>query len=222
MSQPQTDVDEVLHLLLNIPPHKITADLNSTPIEIELLRREEKSHRNANSELFTAEEIAVSYHRRLILASYAVEHSRLAADLILFFVSLPVYEIAELACTVACDKGKLAELTLLFDQAEISDDFTEFDQAAAAGDRLLTTIHDTVFVDILRRYDFHQFLNLFERNRPLYEIRNEVGRRLINPDHADEAEDQNTTAGFRAEYGPRLAQEFTRRLGQHGLLQSKI
>lgn len=85
-------------------------------------------------------------------------------------------------------------------------------------DRLLTQIHDMVVVEVLKRYQLPKFAALFEQNRPLYEIRFEVGCRLVVPDLVGRSEHLKILEQYQNDYCPDIVPEFLRRLEKHDLL----
>jgi hypothetical protein len=141
----------------------------------------------------------------------------LPEELVLFAVSLPAYEIAEMACGISCDQGALRELGKIVFECEESGVLEGYDHAVCRSDEILRNIHDTMFSNALERYGLNDVIELYENDRPSFELQVEVGRRLVSPDLVDLAEHQKFEADFRRNFGPEFLQEFMRRLEAHGL-----
>ena len=140
--------------------------------------------------------------------------SRLPADLILFLSTQMAHEVAEMSCAAATGKGQLSEFAQIFEGSGCEFYFEE--SLVKESDRLLTQIHDMVVV--LKRYQLPRYAARFEQNRPLYEIRFEVGRCLVVPDLVGRSEHLEILEQYQNDYCPDIVREFLRRLEKHDLL----
>ena len=208
------DTSDVLSGLFDIDEDQIRKDLASTEGRVSLLRVEERSVRSRNRVSLGI--FVDSIHRRLLIASQMFKSSRLPADLVLFSSTQTAHEVAEMSCAVATGKGRLRELAWIFEESDNGPNFE--DSLIEASVQLLEQIHDTVLVEVLRRYDLSGYAVLFEVNRPLYEIRYEVGRRLLVSDLVSRREHLETLNQYQNDYGPDIVREFLRRLEKHDLL----
>lgn len=182
-----------------------------------LLRSAEKKFRRKFTYDVTPEEVAMSFHRRFLLGVQMKEVSKLPSELVLFSITLPAYEIGELACSVASGAGDLLKLGDFLAECEESGQFDGYQAAVGKSEGLLTGVHDTMFVSALTRYGQTGLISLFENNRPLFDLCQEVGRRLVSPDLVGPDERAFIKEDFLVKYGPEFLQEFTRRLVQRGL-----
>ena len=126
------------------------------------------------------------------------------------------HEVAEMSCAAATGKGQLSEFAQVFEGSGCEFYFEE--SLVKESDRLLTQIHDMVVVEVLKRYQLPKFAALFEQNRPLYEIRFEVGCRLVVPDLVGRSEHLKILEQYQNDYCPDIVPEFLRRLEKHDLL----
>lgn len=217
ISSEESDLSVVLKSFFSIPLVDIEGDLERVSEDAVLLRSAEKKFRRRRLSDVKPSEIAVSYHRRFLLGVQMVEVSMLPKELILFAVSLPAYEIAEMACGISCDQGALRELGEIVFECEESGVLAGYDQAVCRSEEILNRIHDTMFLNALERYGLTEVIDLYENDRPSFELQVEVGRRLVSPDLVDLAEHQKFEAEFLRDFGPEFLQEFMRRLESHGL-----
>ena len=183
-----------------ISQERIDADLEQAQESSDTLRQEERDHLNLHPSLISAESLAFSYHRRLLQGCVSLEQSRLPRDLLIYSLTLPAHQIAELACTVACRSGRLAELSVEMKKLSegeglggdsiwsIGEGPAAYQEASAESDQILDDISETIFIQVLRRYHCHEIIELIEKKRDEYEVRYEVGRRLVHPDLAENTE----------------------------------
>ncbi len=110
-----------------------------------------------------------------------VEHSTLPKDLVLFAATLPAHEIAEMACGVACESGRLLKIQELLAQYEWNDGVNEMKKSSLEeeGEVILSRISDTILTYVLRSYGHGDFVSFYEGNRAVYHRRCEIGRCLI-------------------------------------------
>lgn len=110
-----------------------------------------------------------------------VENSTLPKYLIFFSATLPAHEIAEMACGVACESGRLLEIQELLAQYEWNDASNDGEGACLEqeGEMVLSRISDTILTHVLRSYGHDDFVSCYEGNRGAYHRRCEVGRNLI-------------------------------------------
>lgn len=218
ISSEEADLSIVLRSLFSIPLGEIDDGLGQvTGGGVVLLRSLEKKFRRQKSGKIQPADLADSYHRRFLLGFQMIEVSILPEELILFSVSLPAYEIAEMACRIACNQGELGALGEFVFNCEESGVFSGYDRAVLRSEEILESIHDTLFVSALERYGLTRVAKLYENNRPFFELQIEVGRRLVSPGLVDLVEHQKIEADFRKKFGPEFLQELTRRLESHGL-----
>ena len=166
----------------------------------------------------TSGQIVESFHRRLLLSSEMSRNSKLPGDLVLFSATLTAHEIAELSCAASTGSGMLKKLVGMEESLADSGQPEGAKERAVLSERLFDQIHDAVFLEVLDRYGMRKYAQIFEKNRPLYEIRCEVGRRLLSPDLVDKKEHLETLTRFRLLYGPEFVQEFLRRLDKYDIL----
>ena len=122
-----------------------------------------------------------------------------------------------MACSVSCEQGVLKELGEIVFNCEESGVFAGYDNAVLKSDEILTGIHDTMFSNALERYGLTRVAELYESDRPHFELQVEIGRRLVLPDLVGPEEHKKFETDFRKKFGPEFLQEFTRRLESHGL-----
>ena len=207
---------QVLKAFFAIRPCRISSDLGSLSSLRSTLRAQEKFFSENGWE--TSGQIVESFHRRLLLSYEMSRVSKLPRDLVLFSATLTAHEIAELSCAASTGSGMLGELAGMAELREDSGQAEEVKERAVLSARLFDRIHDAVFLEVLERYGMRKYALIFEQNRPLYEIRCEVGRRLLSPDLVDKKEHLETLARFRMLFGPGVVQEFLRRLRQRDIL----
>ena len=217
ISSEGSDLSIVLKSFFSISMEEIEYELGRIADDAVLLRSLEKKLRRKRVSSILPTEWATSFHRRFLLASQMMEISMLPEELILFSVSLPAYEIAEMACSISCEQGALKELGEIVFNCEESGVFSGYDRAVLRSDEILESIHDTMFSNALERYGLTRVTELYESDRPIFELQVEVGRRLVSPDLVNLDEHQKIEADFRKKFGPEYLQEFTRRLEKHGL-----
>lgn len=212
----KSDISDVLQAFLGIPPRRIKEGL----LEVEScgagLRKLERSYFSTRGG--TPESEGESYHRRLLLGKKMSLSSRLPADLVLFSATVTAHEIAELSCSAATGTGMLSNLTRQLDDWKEEGDEMTYSSVILQSEALLERVHDSVFLEILRRYELEGYGRLFEKNRPLYEVRFEVGRRLVDASLVNDTDHQITVEKFRNLYGPELVEKFLARLKRHSLI----
>lgn len=207
----------VLKQFFSIPISVIEGDLRSVARDSPLLRSAERGFRRKEDRKVTAEEISASYHRRFLLGVQMGGISVLPDDLVLFAVTLPAFEIGEIGSFLSSGSGSLLEIGKFVIECEESGCFKGYQEAVTRSEEILTSIQDTLFTNALSRYGHSGVIELFENNRPLFDIRQEIGRRLISPDLVGPDERAFIEKDFLLRYGPEFVQEFTRRLDRHGL-----
>lgn len=208
------DASDVLRRLFGIDADRIGDDLALAKGNVFEFRRQERSIRKQSR--ISSNELVKSFHLRLLIASQMSESSRLPADLILFSSTQTAHEIAEMCCAVATGKGQLRQSAQVFEESGHENSIK--DPLVVQSERLLARIHDTVVGEVLKRYHLTSYAHLFEENRPLYEIRFEVGRRLIVPDLVSREEHFEILEQYQEDYGSDIVREFLRRLEKHDLL----
>lgn len=211
ITRDQSIGNQILKGFFAILPSRIAADFDSLASSKKLLREEEKSFRSRRWS--DPGEVVESLHRRLLLGSESSRNSSLPGDLLLFSATLAAHEIACLSCSVSTGSGVLRDLAGMIESAEDGKE-----EKIRLSETLFEQIHDSVFVEVLERYAMKKYAVIFESNRPLYEIRSEVGRRLIMGGVMNEKECDEVVQKFRTLYGPEFAEEFLRRLRKHNLL----
>lgn len=144
------------------------------------LRQEERQYVARGGD-GNALEFARSYHRRMLIGVGMVENSTLAKDLVFFSATLPAHEIAEMACGVACESGRLLEIQELLAQHEWNDASNDGEASCLEqeGEMVLSRISDTILTYVLRSYGHDDFVSCYEKNREVYHRRCEIGRNLI-------------------------------------------
>ena len=126
-------------------------------------------------------ELARSYHQRMLIGVGMVENSTLPKDLVFFSATLPAHQIAEMACGVACESGRLLEIQELLAQYEWNDASNDMEVSCLEeeGEMILSRISDTILTYVLRSYGHDDFVSCYERNRAVYHRRCDIGRNLI-------------------------------------------
>lgn len=171
---------EVLSAFFNLIEKEADRDGEISVQKMRELRREEREY-VACSGGGSARDLARSYHRRMLLGVGMVENSTLPKYLIFFSATLPAHEIAEMACGVACESGRLLEIQELLAQYEWNDASNDGEGACLEqeGEMVLSRISDTILTHVLRSYGHDDFVSCYEGNRGAYHRRCEVGRNLI-------------------------------------------
>ncbi|MDB4537965.1 hypothetical protein N9230_05075 [Akkermansiaceae bacterium] len=144
--------------------------------ELAGLRRAERCFGMGNGR-DCVEALVESYHRRVLIGAGMRAHSKLPKDVILFSATLPVHQIAEMACGVACESGRLLEIHETLTQLDESDECTCV-RLEEEGEKILNDIFDTVFVHVLRDYGQVDVIKLFEEDREAFELRCQNGGEL--------------------------------------------
>ena len=144
------------------------------------LRREERKYVASGGD-GSARDLAKSYHRRMLTGVGMVENSTLPKYLVFFSATLPAHEIAEMACGVACESGRLLEIQELLAQYEWNDASKDAEGSCLEqeGEMVLNRISDTILTHVLRSYGHDDFVSCYEGNRAVYHRRCEIGRNLI-------------------------------------------
>lgn len=171
------DDSAILRIFLDISPQRVKREIEDLESKAKQLRSLERNFGRRTWP--TAGEMAESFHRRLLLGKRVTLKSQLHPDLILFSATVSAHRIAELSCSVATGKGRLSELAGVFEVLEKSGELDSKAPDVLLSNQLLEQIHDSVFLEILRRYDLNEYGRIFEDNRPLYEMRFGAGRSLI-------------------------------------------
>ena len=171
---------EVLSAFFNLIEKEADRDGEISVQKMRELRREEREYVACGGD-GSARDLAKSYHRRMLLGVGMVENSTLPKALIFFSASLPAHEIAEMACGVACESGRLLEIQELLAQYEWNDAPNNGEESCLEqeGEMVLSRISDTVLTHVLRSYGHDDFVSCYEGNRAVYHRRCEVGRNLI-------------------------------------------
>ncbi|MDB4354107.1 hypothetical protein N9Z02_02270, partial [Akkermansiaceae bacterium] len=184
---------DVLKAFFSIGRKKITKDLEAVTDEIALVREADRAHATRAPGSMEPLDVALSYHRQLLRGSLAWRTSHFAKELLLYLQVYPAYQIAELSCFVASSSGRLGDLAsemgqfaseagLGSDEVLKPDNWpVDYRKAARASDELLSAVSETVFSEIMERYECDEILALFEADSVDFEISYEVGRRLMNP-----------------------------------------
>jgi len=175
-------------------------------------------------------ELANCFHIRMLEGVSALRSPWLAEDLALVVAALPAQELAEMACSTACEHGELADIHLQMIQISeaygLADDEhwhleespDEYVDLAYRSHVMLEKIYDTVFVQILERYRLGALVVLFEQKRGEFEIRYEVGRRLLAPGSVmDPLETERVANSFRSQFGEPAVAHLKSRLAEYGL-----
>lgn len=142
------------------------------------LRREEREYIACDGN-GSAWDLARSYHRRMLIGIGMVEYSTLPRYLVFFSATLPAHEIAEMACGVACESGRLLEIQELLAQYECNDASNDGSFLEQEGEMLLSRISDTILTYVLRSYGHDDFASCYEGNCTEYHRRCEIGKNLI-------------------------------------------
>ena len=143
--------------------------------------RQEERHYVARGGEGNARDLAKSYHRRMLIGVGMVENSTLPKEFILFSATLPAHEIADIACGVACESGRLFEIQELLAQYEWDDTLAEEERSCLEeeGEMILCRIFDTILTYVLQLYGHGDFVSFYEENKAVYHRRCENGRSLI-------------------------------------------
>ena len=110
-----------------------------------------------------------------------VENSTLPKYLVFFSATLPAHEIAEMACGVACESGRLLEIQESLTRYEWNDASNDVEGFCLEkeGEEILSRISDTILTHVLRSYGHDDFASCYEGNYKVYHRRCEIGRNLI-------------------------------------------
>ena len=144
------------------------------------LRREERKYVASGGD-GSARDLAKSYHRRMLTGVGMVENSTLPKNLVFFSATLPANEVAEMACGVACESGRLLEIQELLAQYEWNDASNDVEGSCLEqeGEMVLNRISDTILTHVLRSYGHDDFVSCYEGKRAAYHRRCEIGRKMI-------------------------------------------
>ena len=175
---PTIDASEILKAFFGISPQRVEREIEDLESMAGLLRSLERDF--ARVTWPTARDLAESFHRRLLLGKKVTLKSQLPPDLILFSATVSAHRIAELSCSLATGRGRLSELAGHFEILEESGELDGKAPDVLLSNELLEKIHDSVFLEILHRYDLGEYGQIFEKDRPLYEMRFDRGRCLID------------------------------------------
>ncbi len=146
------------------------------------------------------EDIAASFHKRMLEGAKIWKNGWLHEDLSLVAASLPAQQIAEMACSAATRKGKLArlyrEMTAIHEEHGLDEDSAlqpkyrprSYGLLIESSEKLFRDVFSTVFVQVLDRYSLSKISQLFEQKPSVFEVRFEVGRRLLDPNSLDDIE----------------------------------
>ena len=171
---------EVLSAFFNLIEEEPDIDGEISVQKMRELRREEREYVASGGD-GSARDLAKSYHRRMLTGVGMVENSTLPKYLVFFSATLPAHEIAEMACGVACESGRLSEIQELLAQYEWNDASNDAEGSCLEqeGEMVLNRISDTILTHVLRSYGHDDFVSCYEGNRGAYHRRCEVGRNLI-------------------------------------------
>ncbi len=172
------EISEILRAFFGISPQRIERDFDALESKVSQFRSLEREFEPGPCP--TARDLAETIHRHFLLGKKVTIRSQLPPDLILFSATVSAHRIAELSCSVATGKGRLSELAGLFEILEKSGELDGKAPDVLLSNELLEQIHDSVFLEILRRYDLNEYGRIFEEDRSLYEMRFEAGRRLVD------------------------------------------
>ncbi len=182
---------EVLRLLLAIPQKQIRHDIADGERDFDRLMETAVASHQTKQGSEDPELFAKSFHWQLVRANVLQQRDDIPAEVRLFYAAKPADIIAEQACDIAHEKGKLAKLSSGMDEigrrdglaedqywplGEGPDDYQAF---SAESDELFEQVRATVFVTILRRYYLNAIANLFENDREEFDQKLEAGRKLI-------------------------------------------
>ena len=171
---------EVLSAFFRFIEEEDDIDGEITVQKMRELRREEREYvaRGGNG---SARDLAKSYHRRMLIGVGMVDNSTLPKYLVFFSATLPAHEIAEMACGVACESGRLLEIQELLAKYEGNDASNDVERSCLEqeGEMVLSRISDTLLTHVLKSYGHDDFVSCYEGNSAVYHRRCEIGRDLI-------------------------------------------
>jgi hypothetical protein len=116
-------------------------------------------------------------HRTLLLASATEADANVPREVALHQARMAAGHVADLACELAVEKGRIGELSEFIESGDRTDE--ELAAAEAEADGLFDRIHDTMLATVLRRYNLRRAADLFETDRAEFDRQCEAGRRLI-------------------------------------------
>jgi len=137
------------------------------------------------------EDVASTFHRRMVRANVVNKMNTVAEALRLFCVALATNDIATHAVFAAEKVGRLAELSRMMDEIEEREGMGEdeywlmgagpadYQPLSKESDELYDLIFDTAYVTALRRYDLDAVAKLYEDDRTTHDELYEQGRMLI-------------------------------------------
>jgi len=163
--------------------------------EIERRQRLSESMDRVSQGFKSPKAMALSLHEQMLDGAKIGKIAKMAgvkADLALVASILPAQELGEMACEVACHSGQLAafhsELGDINQSHGLGDDDvwvkgqapSKYQEICDLSDQLLECIFQTVFLRVLEMYRLDWIADLFENHRAKFEMRYEVGCRLLN------------------------------------------
>jgi hypothetical protein len=211
-----THTSAVMKSFLAISPMEIRSDLGVLEDRADGWRSLENTFQNSRND--DPDEMARSFHRRLLLGVHLTRVSMLPKDLILFIVTLTAHEIAELACSAASGRGQLFQLSEELERLEELGDWDHTSADVVLSDSLIERIHDSVFLEVLHRYGLRKPARLYEEKRAIYDICCEVGRRLVTGNPVSREEHEASVRRIRSLHGSKSAEIFVSRLARNDLL----
>jgi hypothetical protein len=221
---------QLLSEFFGISKERIAADILTSADQYEELaqRGATACQRQATGETLPPSEEAEHWHEMLIWG-HSLSDRRLPGDLVTSHVVHQVMDVADSACTVAFDEGEIAELESQLRAIEerkglgpdemfvrIGDGPPDHDAVASKLNDQLERISDTVVSALLSRYQFRELEDLFENDRAEFEIRREVGRRLVHGE-SPSALTEFIESHLRSKFGAAAIGRLHQRLRQAGL-----
>lgn len=213
-----TDSTETLDMLFGMEQVAIDRDLEVVKDKIRQVAAELSSLSAVPLAAKTSETNARILHLLMVQAHELCRHEAVEPEIKTFYAAFGAGHIAQEVEGVATNKDTLAELSSRMDAIRVreglaEDEFwafkhegpSDYQELSAEFGRILERVTDTVFLFALRRYHLGDVADLFEKDRVLFEIQREVGRRLIFPSRDDEVE-KLMDDYFRREYGEEARQ----------------
>lgn len=162
----------------------------------------------------SAETDARLAHLFMVQAHELCRRYNVPAELKTFSAAFGASQVVQDAGRVAMERDKLAELSHLMDRVRqraglaenelwldnhAHEDYTSLKEEYK---RVLKSIVDTVFIEVLRRYYLDDIADLFEHDRTEFEIQREIGRRyMVKKAEEISLIDRITDDLFEMEYG---------------------
>lgn len=206
---------KTLTILFSMERRTIDRDLESAEGEIVVLAGRISALFAIPVALRTPEIDARLAHLLMVQAHELCRNETLQPELKTFYAAFGAGYVAQDAEHVAAGKDTLANLSIRIDairrrEGLADDEYWTRNQGPAdycaldaEFDRIVTGISEMVFAFALRRYRLENCAELYEQDRVTFEIKREVGRRIISPARGDTAAIEKLMDDYcRKQYGP--------------------